>query len=299
MGMAERKKGLAARIARRIGDRRLLKSAKKKYASLLASLGAIGDGGAAVAFSGGADSTLLLHAAHEALGERCIAVTARSVFIPAEEAADAAELSAQIGAQHFFLDVDVLQVPGVAENPPERCYFCKRALLGAVKDSAARRGYGCVVEGGNADDADDFRPGARAVKELGVRSPLAEAGLTKPEIRALSRAFGLPTADKPSAACLASRFAYGETLTAEWLERVGEAERCLRTLGLTQFRVRTAGGDARIEALPAEFSTVMAHSAEIEARLRALGFRFVSLDLGGYKTGSMNRGLDTGKATKG
>ena len=289
--MAERKKGIAALWGRLAGDRRKLRGAKKKYASLLDSLRGLGEGGAAVAFSGGADSTLLLYAAHEALGARCIAVTARSVFFPAEEAEAAEELAGQIGARHVFLDVDVLKVPGVAENPPERCYFCKRALLGAVKDSAARRGFACVLEGGNADDADDYRPGARAVKELGVRSPLAEAQLTKPEIRALSRAFGLPTADKPSAACLASRFAYGETLTAADLERVEEAERYLRTLGLTQFRVRTAGGDARIEALPSETGAVMAHSAEIEARLRALGFRFVSLDLGGYKTGSMNRGL--------
>ena len=166
-------------------------------------------GGIALAFSGGVDSTLLLAAAKEALGGACAAVTARSPFFPAREAAEAAALCRSLGVEQLVLDIDTLAVPGVAGNPPERCYLCKRALLGAVCDAAARRGLLSVVEGSNADDLNDYRPGARAVRELMVRSPLLEAGLSKAEIRALSRELGLPTAEKPAMACLASRVPTG------------------------------------------------------------------------------------------
>jgi len=245
-------------------------------------------GGAAVAFSGGVDSTLLLYAAKEALGEGCVAVTARSAFFPEAEAAEAAALCTRFGVKQITLDVDVLAVPGVAENPPDRCYLCKRALLGAVCDTAARRGISCVAEGSNVDDDSDWRPGARAVRELGVRSPLKEAGLTKAEIRALSRQLGLPTADKPSMACLASRIPSGERITPEDLRRVEAAEEYLSGLGLTQKRVRVHGALARIEALPEEFPLLLRCADAVDARLRALGFRFVSMDLGGYRTGSVN-----------
>ena len=249
-------------------------------------------GSAAVAFSGGVDSSLLLAVARQELGDRCCAVTVRSPFFTAREAAEAAALCAELGAGQLVLDVDTLAVPGVEDNPPERCYLCKRAILGAAKDAAAARGFERVVEGSNADDALDYRPGARAVAELGVLSPLREAGLTKAEVRELSRTLGLPTAEKPAAACLASRFAYGERLTPEGLRRVEAAEAVLTGLGLTQKRVRVhPGGLARIEALPEEAARVTENAAELDARLRALGFRYVTMDLGGFQSGSMNRGI--------
>jgi len=249
-------------------------------------------GSAAVAFSGGVDSTLLLRVAREELGERCAAVTVRSVFQPAAEAAAAEALCRGIGAELIALDADILAVPGVRENPPERCYLCKRAVLGAICAAAAERGLAWVAEGSNTDDAGDYRPGERAVAELGVRSPLREAGLGKAEIRAISRDLGLPTADKPSMACLASRFAYGETITPETLRRVEAAETLLTELGLTQKRVRVHGSLARIEALPEETPLLTARAREVDAALRALGFRYVTMDLGGFQSGSMNRGLN-------
>ena len=257
-----------------------------KWDALVASLRGLGS--AAVAFSGGADSALLLAAAKEALGERCLAVTARSPFFPAREAAEAAAACRALGAEQAVLDIDTLAVPGVVSNPPERCYLCKAAVLGAVRAAAAARGFAFVVEGSNADDAADYRPGARAVRELGVRSPLLEAGLTKAEIRALSRARGLPTAEKPAMACLASRFPTGTALTAQGLRRVEAAEDWLGGLGLTQRRVRVHGDLARIEVLPAEAPALYARAAEADAALRALGFRYVAVDLGGYKMGNMN-----------
>lgn len=268
-------------------------SASEKYAALLEGLKATG--GAAVAFSGGVDSTLLLWAAKEALGDRCLAVTVRSPFFPAREAEEAAALCARLGVEQTVLELDTLAVPGVSENPPERCYLCKRAIMGAVRDCAGRRGFRQVLEGANADDLRDFRPGARAVKELGIRSPLLEAGLAKAEIRALSRELGLPTADKPAMACLATRFAAGETVTPEGLRRVEAAEDLLRrSLGLTQFRVRVHGALlARIETLPEEFDTLLAQRAAVETALKTLGFRYVAADLGGYRMGSMNGQRDT------
>jgi len=262
-------------------------SATEKYEGLLNILRALG--GAAAAFSGGVDSALLLAAAKEALGERCLAVTAISPFFPAREAAEARELCRRLGAAQLELEIDTLAAPGVAENPKDRCYLCKRALLGAVCAAAAARGFPYVVEGSNADDALDYRPGARAVKELGVRSPLLEAGLHKAEIRELSRARGLPTADKPALACLASRFPTGEAITPEGLRRVEAAEEYLRGLGLTQRRVRVHGALlARIEALPEEFPLLAGRAREIDEYLKSLGFRYVAMDLGGYRMGNMN-----------
>ena len=246
-------------------------------------------GSAAVAFSGGVDSTLLLAAAREALGETCMAVTVRSAFFPAKEAEAAEELCRMLGAESIVLDADVLAVPGVAENPPERCYLCKRAILGMIKDAASARGLACVVEGSNLDDRNDYRPGARAVRELGVRSPLREAELTKAEIRELSRRLGLPTAEKPAMACLASRVPTWEALTEEKLRRVEAAEAYLAALGLTQRRVRVHGDLARIETLPEEAARVTERAAEVDAALKKIGFRYVALDLGGYRMGNMNR----------
>lgn len=247
-----------------------------------------GFGGVAVAFSGGVDSTFLLKAAREALGDRVLAVTAQSVFFPRRELDEANDFCARERIRHEICVCDELNVPGVRENPRNRCYLCKRALFGKMIALAASRGFGCVAEGSNMDDMGDYRPGLQAVAELGVKSPLRGAGLYKAEIRALSKELGLPTWDKPSFACLASRFAYGEPLTEEKLRMVERAEQLLLDLGLTQMRVRVHGGVARIEALPEQFALVMHNRERLAAEFKNLGFGYVALDLQGYRTGSMN-----------
>ena len=251
-------------------------------------------GSAAVAFSAGVDSTFLLRVAHEVLGDRVMAVTARSRSFPAREIDEAAAFCRAEGVRHVILDSEELDVPGFAENPPDRCYHCKKALFGKMLEFARENGLAAVLEGSNLDDDGDYRPGRRAIRELGVRSPLHEAGLTKAEIRALSREMGLQTADKPSFACLASRFPYGERITAEGLDRVGRAEDWLRGAfpDIGQLRVRCHGGTvARIEVAPADIPCLAARAADIAAALRAIGFTYVSLDLQGYRTGSLNEAL--------
>ena len=251
-------------------------------------------GSAAVAFSAGVDSTFLLRVAHEVLGDRVMAVTARSRSFPAREIDEAAAFCRAEGVRHVILDSEELDVPGFAENPPDRCYHCKKALFSKMLEFARENGLAAVLEGSNLDDDGDYRPGRRAIRELGVRSPLHEAGLTKAEIRALSREMGLQTADKPSFACLASRFPYGERITAEGLDRVGRAEDWLRGAfpNIGQLRVRCHGGTvARIEVAPADIPHLAARAADIAAALRAFGFTYVSLDLQGYRIGSLNEAL--------
>ncbi len=252
-------------------------------------------GSAAVAFSAGVDSTFLLHVAHDALGERAVAVTVRAPFVPPAETAAAAAFCRAEGIRHTVLDIDLDAIPHFVENPPDRCYHCKKALFGKMVEFAHENDIAAVLEGSNLDDDGDYRPGRRAIRELGVRSPLHEAGFTKAEIRALSREKGLPTADKPSFACLASRFPYGERITPEGLARVDRAETWLRAAfpALAQLRVRCHGGTvARIEVAPADIPRLAARAANIAAALRAIGFAFVSLDLQGYRTGSLNAALD-------
>ena len=264
-----------------------------KFKKLTENLAA--SGRLALAFSGGVDSAFLLKAARETLPpENILALTARADLFPRREAAEAAELAASLGLTHLIIDFDALAVPQVAANPPDRCYHCKRALFEKLLRAAAARGFPVVADGANLDDADDFRPGARAVRELGVVSPLKQAGLTKAEIRELSRYLGLPTWDKPAFACLASRFPYGQALTPEDLVRVEKAEDLLLSLGFKNIRVRSHGRVARLEVEPQDrprfFSLELMD--RLNADLKTLGFEFAALDLGGYRSGALNQSVD-------
>ena len=259
-----------------------------------------GLGSALVAFSGGVDSTLLARLAREELGERAAAVTARSETYPQFEYEEAVALTAQIGIRHLTIQTRELALPAFLHNPPDRCYHCKMELFGKLRQAAGEMGLKHLLDGANADDTGDFRPGMRAAAELGVISPLKEAGLTKQDVRAISRHLGLPTWDKPSYACLASRFPYGETITPEAVVRVGEAEAFLRELGFMQLRVRHYGNTARIELTPQDIPRAMEAGVreKIVRRFKELGYTYVTLDLQGYRTGSMNETL-TPKERKG
>ena len=261
-----------------------------KYAVLVDYLKELGS--CAIAFSGGVDSTFLVAAAHEALGDNMIAVTAKSETFSERERNEAAALCRKLGVRHVITETTELDIPGFSENPPDRCYICKKGIFGELIDIAGKNGMACVCEGSNMDDMGDYRPGLRAIRELGVKSPLRTAGLTKQEIRNLSKEMNLPTWDKPSFACLASRFVYGETITKEKLVMVGTAEEVLRSIGIKQFRVRMHGKTvARIEVLPEDFAVVLEHRSEILGKYRELGFTYVAMDLAGYRTGSMNETL--------
>ena len=252
-------------------------------------------GKALVAFSGGVDSTFLLNAAVEALGaENVLAVTARSATYPQSELEEARQMAKALGVPHEEVDSEELQVEQFAQNPPDRCYYCKKELFSKLIDVAHRRGYNAVVDGTNADDTRDHRPGRKAARELGIRSPLLEAGITKDEIRSLSRKMGLSTWNKGAFACLASRFPYGDTITKEKLRWVGQAEEVLRKAGFRQFRVRHHGTVARIEVAPEEMPRFhdARFAAQIARDLKKLGYTYVALDLEGYRTGSMNEMFD-------
>ena len=245
-------------------------------------------GSVAVAFSGGVDSTFLLKVAHDTLGDKAVALTAASVFVPCRELDTSNKFCAENGIRQIIFDADVLSVEGVAKNPVDRCYFCKRALF---ENFIRLAGDKILVEGSNIDDASDYRPGMRALAELKIKSPLREADLSKSEIRALSQAMNLPTWNKPSMACLASRIPYGESLTTQKLLQVETAEEFLLNAGFKQLRVRVHGKIARIEVLPEDFSKLIRIREEISARLKELGFDYVTLDLQGYRTGSLNIGV--------
>ncbi|MBQ9413024.1 MAG: ATP-dependent sacrificial sulfur transferase LarE [Oscillospiraceae bacterium] len=249
-------------------------------------------GSAAVAFSAGVDSTFLLKVAHEVLGERAVAVTVDSRLSPREEMEEARRFCEKEGVELLVVPFEPLDIEGFRQNPANRCYICKRAIFTAIRARAAERGLARVVEGSNTDDDSDYRPGMAALAEKGIASPLREAGLGKAEIRLLSREMGLATWDKPSYACLATRFVHGETVSAEKLAMVERAEREVRALGPRQVRVRVHGKLARIELPPEELPALIRHAEYLDGALRALGFDYVTLDLGGYRMGSMNRTPD-------
>jgi uncharacterized protein len=250
-------------------------------------------GGLVVAYSGGVDSTLLLKAATKVLGDRALAVTATSETYPPQEFEEAKKLATEIGARQRVIHTSELEVEQFCENPPERCYYCKTELFGKLLEIAREEGLAAVADGSNVDDLGDYRPGMKAAQELGVISPLRDAGLTKDEIREISKELGLRTWDKPSFACLASRFPYGDEITMEKLTQVAAAERVLRGLGLGQLRVRHHGQTARIEVEPEGFEAVIRsdNRARIVEEFHKIGYLYVTLDLDGYRTGSMNAPL--------
>lgn len=263
----------------------------EKYDALVRRLAGLGS--AVVAFSGGVDSTFLLHAAHRALGDGVLAATASSATFPERELREAEAFCAENGIRQIVFPSEELSVEGFAHNPKNRCYLCKRELFGKILAIQREQGVAAVLEGSNRDDDGDYRPGLQAVAELGILSPLREGGFTKLDIRALSKHFGLPTWDKQSFACLSSRFPYGDTISVEKLSMVDRAEQLLLDMGFTQLRVRIHGNLARIELPPEQFPRFMAEETRqaVARAFKRIGFSYVTLDVQGYRTGSMNEVL--------
>ncbi|MGK7925041.1 MAG: ATP-dependent sacrificial sulfur transferase LarE [Spirulina sp.] len=249
---------------------------------------------ALIAYSGGIDSTLVAKIAYDVLGDRALAMTAISPSLLPEDLEDAKIQAATIGIAHEVIETHEMENPNYTSNPVNRCYFCKSELHDTLKPIARDRGYPYVIDGVNADDLQDYRPGIQAAKERGARSPLAEVGVTKLEVRELSKMLGLPWWNKPSQPCLSSRFPYGEEITVEKLQRVGRAEIYLRKLGWQNLRVRSDGDTARIELPPEQIQEFVASAdlPSLVATFQELGFLYVTLDLEGYQSGKLNRVLE-------
>lgn len=271
---------------------------RKKYEKLQAILSSMGS--VVVGFSGGVDSTFLTCAAHQALGNKVLAVTAVSATLPGSEAADATAMAEFIGVEHRLVNSTEFEDQKFVDNPPERCYYCKKIRFTALVNLAKAEGYQWVIDGGNVDDLGDYRPGMKALEELSdaVRSPMIEAGLNKADIRALSKEFGLQTWNKQSAACLASRVPYGVRLTPHLLAQIDAAEAAVAPYVQGSLRVRYHGDVARIEVGLDEIPSVLAHREEIVRAIKDTGFSYVTLDLGGYEMGSLNDVIDTDEEVK-
>lgn len=271
---------------------------KKRYEKLRTILNEMGS--VVIGFSGGVDSTFLSYTAHDVLGDKALAVTAVSPTLPESEEQDARDMAADIGIRHLVVHSTEFSDPEFVKNPKNRCYICKKIRFTALVDLAKQEGYYWVVDGGNVDDLGDFRPGMKALEEMAdaVRSPMIEAGITKADIRALSRELGLRTWDKQSAACLASRIPYGVELTPQRLSMIDKAEQYIAPYIKGSLRVRYHGDVARIEVGEEEIPAILAHRKDIVQALRQCGFTYVSLDLGGYEMGSLNEVIETGEEDK-
>lgn len=269
----------------------LSQAIQKKFEHLKTILNDMGS--VLVAFSGGVDSTFLLKTAHDVLRDKAIALTATSPTYPDREFQDTKMLAQEIGVEHIIVESNELLIPNFAENTDKRCFYCKSELFDICNEKAKELGLNFVADGSNVDDMSDYRPGRDAAKELGVRSPLVEAGLSKHEIRQISKAIGLETWEKPSFACLSSRFPYGTKITEERLAKIEKCEEMLRNLGFSQFRVRYHNEIARIEVLPSEINKFLDKEIRniIVYSFKQHGFTYITLDLQGYRTGSMNEGM--------
>ncbi len=246
----------------------------------------------AIAFSGGVDSTFLTKVAYEVLGEKAIAVTATSSTYPKRELEEAKQYAKQIGIQHILINSEETEIDNFSKNPNNRCYYCKKELFSKIKQIAKENNLNYVLDGSNVDDTSDYRPGMKALEELGVVSPLRDVGFTKQEIKELSKDMQLDTWDKPAFACLASRFPYGVKITKSKLMQVEKAESFLFSLGIKQFRVRYHDETARIEVFKNDFQKVLNHSEEITKYFKEIGFKYITLDMEGYRTGSLNEVLE-------
>ncbi|SDC47174.1 uncharacterized protein SAMN04488698_11828 [Candidatus Frackibacter sp. WG12] len=269
----------------------LSKTVKEKYNELqdyLANLDSL-----VIGFSGGVDSTFLLKVAYDVLGDKVLAVTSSAETYPAEQLEEAKELAKEIGAQHLVTYTEELDNEDFVKNPPRRCYYCKFELFKSLKEVAEEKGYANVADGANYDDISDYRPGADAAKELGVLSPLKETGFTKDDIREVSKELGLPTWNKAAFACLSSRFPYGDEITADKLEMVDQAEAYLRQYSWQQLRVRHHDENtARIEILSEDFEQLLNLREDIVNKFKEIGYTYITMDLEGYRTGSMNEVLN-------
>lgn len=266
-----------------------IENRRKELERHIAALGPV-----VIGFSAGVDSTVVAVAAHHALGRDALAVTAVTETITEEDLDLARAIAAEHDLNHEWIAYDELAIPGYAENPANRCYFCKDALYVRLAGLARDRGLAVVLDGTNADDAGDYRPGRQAALEHGVRSPLLELAITKAEVRELALLYGLPNHDKPSAPCLSSRVPYGTHITREILTRIDAAERNLRSLGFRELRVRHHGDVARIELPKDDLSRAIERADEIDGAIREAGYRYVSLDLRGLRSGSLNEALQEG-----